>query len=129
MTCRLCKENRPLMKSHIFPEWLYTPLYGKKRRFFDLRTYRVKRRGPRPKVVYEDLLCCECEQRIDKWEGYAHEVFFGNDPRMKVQDCEDRFDITGLQYAPFKLFQMSLIWRTAITNRQEVLQDQSGATC
>ena len=120
MSCRLCKEERPIVKSHVFPEWLYAPLYGKKRRFFDLRTRKMKRRGTLPKVIQEELLCHECEQRIGKWEGYAHEVFFGNNPSIKVQDCEDRFVITGIQYAPFKLFQLSLIWRATITSRPEV---------
>lgn len=120
MTCRLCKQNKPLMKSHIFPEWLYTPVYGKKRRFIDPGTRKMKRRGTPPKVIYEEFLCHECEQRIGEWEGYAHKVFFGGDPHIKVQDCGDRFEITGLQYAPFKLFQMSLVWRAAITSRPEV---------
>lgn len=120
MACRLCKQNKPLLKSHIFPEWLHGPLYANKRRFFDLRTFELKRRGTPPKVIYEELLCLECEQQFNKWEGYAHEVFFGNDPSIKIRDCGDRFDLTGLEYAPFKLFQMSLIWRAATSSSPEV---------
>lgn len=119
MTCRLCEENKPLAKSHIFPEWLYTPLYDENHRFFVLSTNENKRRGTRPKGVYERLLCNECEARLSKWEGYTRGVFYRDNPRLKVRDCRDRFEISGLQYAPFKLFQMSLIWRIAITNRPE----------
>ena len=120
MTCKLCEEDKPLIKSHIFPEWLYASLYDDKQRFFVLSTNKNKKRGTRPKGIYEKLLCRECEQRLGKWEGYARNVFCGNDPRVKVQDFQDRLVISGLQYDPFKLFQMSLIWRASITNRPEL---------
>ena len=120
MACRLCKQNRPLMKSHIFPEWLYTPLYDKNHRFFVLSTNENKRRGTRPKGIYERLLCQECEVQMSKWEGYARGVFYGDDPRIKIEDNGGRVVLSGLRYTPFKLFQMSLIWRASITNRQEV---------
>ena len=120
MSCRLCRQNRPLMKSHIFPEWLYTPLYDRNHRFFVLSTNENKRRGTRPKGIYERLLCQECEVQLSKWEGYARGVFYGDDPRLKARYRGDRLEISGLRYAPFKLFQMSLIWRASVTNRQEV---------
>ena len=119
MACRLCMQNRPLMKSHIFPEWLYTPLYDRNHRFFVLSTNENKRRGTRPKGVYERLLCNECEARFSKWEGYARGVFYGDDPRIEIEDNGGRVVLSGLQYTPFKLFQMSLIWRAAITGRSE----------
>lgn len=120
MTCRLCKQNRPLMRSHIFPEWLYTPLYDKNHRFFVLSTNENKRRGTRPKGIYERLLCQECEVQMSKWEGYARGVFYGDDPGIKIEYNGGRTVLSGLRYTPFKLFQMSLIWRASIANRQEV---------
>ena len=118
MTCRLCKENRPLRKSHIFPEWLYTPLYDDNHQFFVLSTNENKKRGTRPKGIYEELLCHECEQRFGKWEGYARKVFY--DQPLSGEDRGDRIIVSKIKYAPFKLFQMSLIWRASITNRPEI---------
>ena len=120
MACRLCMQSRPLMKSHIFPEWLYTPLYDKNHRFFVLGTNENRRRGTRSKGIYERLLCQECEVRMSKWEGYAREVFYGDDPRIRRGKYGKTIVLSGLRYAPFKLFQMSLIWRASIANRQEV---------
>lgn len=117
MTCRLCKEDRPLRDSHIFPEWLYKPLYDVNHRFFVLSTDVNKRRGTRPKGIYERLLCHECEQRFSKWEGYARDVFY-NLPLKSVEDNRAVI-FSGLQYTPFKLFQMSLIWRASIASRPE----------
>ncbi len=118
MACRLCQENKPLRKSHIFPEWLYKPLYDDNHRFFVLSTDAKKKRGMRPKGIYERLLCNECEQRLSKWEGYARGVF--NDLRLKTVEDNRAVVFSGLKYTPFKLFQMSLIWRASITNRHEV---------
>ena len=120
MACRLCKQNRPLRQSHIFPEWLYTPLYNENHRFFILSTDENKRRGTRRKGIYERLFCSTCEQLFSKWEGYARGVFYRVDSRMKIEKYHDRVVLSCLQYAPFKLFQMSLIWRASITNRHEV---------
>lgn len=120
MACRLCKQNKPLLKSHIFPEWLYTPLYDKNHRFSVLSTNENKRRGTRPKGIYERLLCQECEVQMSRWEGYARGVFYGDDPGIKIEYYGDRVVLSGLRYTPFKLFQMSLIWRASITNRQEI---------
>jgi|LGOV01.1.fsa_nt_gb hypothetical protein len=117
MACRLCQEDKPLRKSHIFPEWLYKPLYDGNHRFFVLSTDANKKRGTRPKGIYEKLLCNECEQRLSKWEGYARDVFY--DLPLKVVDDNRAAVFSGLKYTPFKLFQMSLIWRASITNRHE----------
>jgi hypothetical protein len=118
MSCRLCKENKPLRESHIFPEWLYKPLYGDNHRFFVLSTDANKRRGTRPKGIYEKLLCNECEQRFSRWEGYARNVFF--ELPLKVIEDDGAVVFSGLEYTPFKLFQMSLIWRASIASRHEM---------
>lgn len=118
MACRLCMRDRPLRESHIFPEWLYKPLYDDKHRFFVVSTDANKRRGTRPKGIYEILLCDECEQRFSNWEGYARDVFY----KLPLKVVEDNRAVvfSGLQYHLFKLFQMSLIWRASITSRPEV---------
>jgi hypothetical protein len=117
MSCRLCKEDRQLRESHIFPEWLYKPLYDDNHRFFVLSTDASKRRGTRPKGIYERLLCHECEERFSEWEGYARDVFC----RLPLKVTEDKKVVvfSGVKYTPFKLFQMSLIWRASITRRPE----------
>lgn len=118
MACQLCNENKPLRESHIFPEWLYKPLYDDAHRFFVLSTDANKRRGTRPKGIYEKLLCDECEQKFSKWEGYARDVF--HNLSLKVIEDDRAVVFSGLKYTPFKLFQMSLIWRASIASRPEM---------
>jgi len=118
MACRLCNENKPIRESHIFPEWLYKPLYDDDHRFFVLSTDANKRRCTRPKGIYERLLCDECEQKFSKWEGYARDVF--HNLSLKVIEDDRAVVFSGLKYTPFKLFQMSLIWRASIASRPEM---------
>ena len=118
MKCNLCKLEKPLRKSHIFPEWLYKPLYDDDHRFFVLSTDANKRRGTRPKGIYERLLCDECEEKFSKWEGYARDVF--HNLSLKVIEDDRAVVFLGLKYTPFKLFQMSLIWRASIASRPEI---------
>jgi len=118
MKCKLCKLEKPLRKSHIFPEWLYKPLYDKNHRFFVLSTDANKIRSTRPKGIYERLFCNECEQRLSRWEGYARDVFF--ELPLKVNEDNRAVVFSGLEYIPFKLFQMSLIWRASIASRPEM---------
>lgn len=118
MTCRLCNQDRPLRKSHVFPEWLYKPLYDEKHRFFVLSTDANRRRGTRPTGIYDKILCDECEKRLSQWEAYARDVFYGMS--LKLVEDNRKFVFSGVQYTPFKLFQMSLLWRASITSRPEM---------
>lgn len=107
------------MKSHIFPEWLYESLYDKKHhRFNVISTDAKKKRGTRPKGIYEKLFCDKCEGKLSVWEGYAHNVF--NCARLGLIEDDRKIVFSKVQYAPFKLFQMSLLWRASITLRPEV---------
>jgi hypothetical protein len=106
------------MQSHIFPEWLYKPLYDDNHRFFVLSTDVKKKRGTRPKGIYERLLCGECEHRFSTWEEYARSVFY--ELPLNVTEEGRAVLFSGVQYTPFKLFQMSLIWRASIASRPEV---------
>lgn len=119
MRCRLCREEKPLRKSHIFPEWLYKSLYDKKHhRFNVISTNTKKKRSTRPTGIYEKLFCDQCEGKLGLWEGYARNIFYCTQLGL-IEDAR-KIIFSKVQYAPFKLFQMSLLWRTSITSRPEV---------
>ena len=112
-------KERPLRKSHIFPEWLYEPLYEKNNhKFYVISTDSRKKRGIRPTGIYEKLLCDECEGKLSVYEGYARSIF--NCAQLGLIEDDRKIVFSKIKYTPFKLFQMSLIWRASITNRPEV---------
>jgi hypothetical protein len=75
--------------------------------------------GERPKGVYEKLLCEDCEAKLSDWETHGREVIFGG-TEITVERQEGRILIGNLEYDRFKLFQISLLWRTAVSSRKEV---------
>lgn len=119
MPCALCHKDKTLRKSHIYPEFLYDKIYDEDHTFKIISNSKEKRIGSRPKGIYEKLLCDDCETLLSKWETYASQVLFGG-VELEVRDKNGQFIISGIEYAKFKLFQMSLLWRTAVSTRKEI---------
>jgi hypothetical protein len=116
--CRLCQSKEELRFSHILPEFLYKPLYDNKHRFVGLT------QEPDPganenllqKGIREYLLCDVCEQHLSKYERYAAEVL-RKLPDMSRQPPGAVVRVTDIDYAQFKLFQLSLLWRAGVSNQ------------
>src|SRR5215216_506695 len=67
MMCKLCGYDRPLVRSHPMPEFLYRAAYDEKHR----AVAPDKESGREPfirKGYREPLLCKECEQRFSRLE-------------------------------------------------------------
>jgi hypothetical protein len=120
MLCALCRSSRELLKSHIFPEFLYRDVYEKGKQFYfaisnDAST-PIKRRR---QGVYERLLCADCEKLLGIYENYAAKVLY-DDPPWAIRDRPGSVISLQVDYARFKLFQLSLIWRAGISSSPEV---------
>jgi hypothetical protein len=118
MVCKLCLKEKELCASHIIPEFFYKLLYDDNRHLFvrlsdDPEFYRHYKKGLR-----ERLLCEECERKLNQWETHASRVLFGQ-IRLQVRDYQDAIVFGGADYNHFKLFQLSLLWRTGISQREE----------
>ncbi len=131
--CRLCNQARPLLrKSHIIPEFMYASLYDKHHKLYKLAPAdyvkgegRVERHSS---GEYEaDILCKECDGVIiSRYETYAHEVLFGtNQERSEMMTCHSLVRPGGIkytlrenvEYARFRLFLLSVLWRASISRR------------
>ena len=123
--CRLCLEVRPLCDSHILPEFFYERMgmYDEDHTYNIYTANPVKHTLQRRKGIYERLLCKECEERFSALESYAALVIFG-DATGKIgfhhTPLPRWFLVEGIDYVRFKLFQMSLLWRVAVSSRPEL---------
>ena len=116
--CRLCQSEGELRFSHIFPEFLYTPLYDEKHRMIGLK--------PEPKPganedllqtgIREYLLCADCEQHISRFERCASQVL-RKLPDTSREPPGSVVRVPGIDYTRFKLFQLSLLWRAGVSNQ------------
>ncbi len=114
-TCRLCQQIRELRLSHIISEFMHEEMYDEKHRFFGLSSVVIQKEEILQKGLRERLLCEDCEQRFGRHERYAKGIFFGGGTYNRQRVGSD-IHLTGLQYAPLKLFFMSLLWRMGVTS-------------
>ncbi len=115
--CRLCGSKSPLRDSHILPEFVYRPTYDSTHTAILFEPDR-NRRGRRQKGFTERLLCGECEKLLGTWETYFADVWFHPTRQRRPAALPgDRAIISDLDYARFKLFHLSLIWRSGVSTR------------
>jgi len=120
MSCALCLREKKLCKSHIIPQFFYEPLYenGQPRKFFQISGDPVKKTISRQQGIWEYLLCEDCEAQFSGLEDYGRRIIFGG-CEIRVSQRPDGFLIHDIDYAKFKLFQMSILWRADASTRRE----------
>lgn len=110
--CKLCGENRELCNSHIIPEFCYKPLYDEKHRVTRVNLPEERHLfSSIQKGFREYLLCRDCEgllnDRYEKpFEKYWDKVQLPTSPPVAR--------IAGFDYASFKLFHLSILWRAGV---------------
>ena len=114
MICHLCDKNRELQNSHIIPEFVYKQLYDSKGRFHVLSTLECRPRPMEQKGIREKLLCSECEQQLSGYEKYAREILMGG-VSFQAQHKGNLLYLSEIDYHKFKLFMLSILWRSSIS--------------
>lgn len=114
--CRLCRRKATLCRSHVLPDFFYREISDENNRAIaaELEAPRRKRVQTGP---FEHLLCSDCEVRLSRLETYGAKVL------RCVQDaldkCEgDRCYLRSVDYKTFKLFQLSLLWRSSVSTHR-----------
>src|ERR1035437_1030012 len=120
LACRLCKQPADLRDSHVFPEFVYRPSYDGTHTAV-LLDMQAGVKGRREKGFTESMLCDACENRFSKWEDYFARIWLHrtNNIRPASLVAGQLITVAGLDYAPFKLFHMSVLWRAGVSNRRE----------
>jgi hypothetical protein len=115
--CALCLNDVPkLCRSHIIPEFFYKKIYDDKNRF---QVFSHRQNGPilppQQKGLRQRLLCSDCENVLSGWERYSKHVLFGG-VELGFRDAGDHMEYVGLDYAKYKLFQLSMLWRMGVAS-------------
>ncbi|MGU3192650.1 hypothetical protein ACVYF0_19575 [Vibrio cholerae] len=119
MKCKLCLENEDIQESHIIPDAFFRFVKDKNDNVG--KYIEVSEAGNKlGQVSYsEKLLCRKCEQNFSKeFESYVIEFTLRNPKNIGVSSKRGTKQITftNLDYRKLKLFQMSLLWRAAISS-------------
>ena len=120
--CALCLELADLSKSHIIPHFHWR----RARNGSQNERLKIYSLDPADPVLVandekEPMLCAKCEAKLNKWETPAASVW-DRITTAAVQHIgegkkEQFFSVGCAEYAPVKLYFMSLLWRTGVSNR------------
>ena len=123
--CKLCLQEKALCReSHIIPSFHYKFLYGHNNELIYLNSQKAE---VRYNSEYEsDILCKECEEGvIGRLDDYAAKLIHNKFPIKSIfrleqingKECSVLENCPNYDYACFKLFLLSLLWRASITSR------------
>jgi hypothetical protein len=111
LTCRLCQRQKELVRSHILPELVFKPCYDDKHRARQ-RVLPTFKREFVQKGWRQRLLCQDCEARFSRYERYFSSIWYGaKTVRPSVAPLPGGLTMHGINYANFKLFHLSILWR------------------
>jgi hypothetical protein len=126
--CKLCGQDKKLIKAHIIPEPFYQLLYDDKHRIAEIsfKDWAVVDEKYRSKGIYDStILCHDCDGGIigSKYDDYAASVFFGshkNDWRIKrffdEKDPRVKWLEATADGSRIKLFMLSILWRAHVSS-------------
>jgi hypothetical protein len=127
--CRLCQTEQPLVEAHIIPRQFYHSIRGSGIGFGagDLvpRIY-VAGSKRKPKqcqsgIFDSNILCAKCDgEIIGPWDKYAQELFLRKFPTSLATSIRDPalYSIDSFDYSSLKLFFLSVLWRSAVTDNE-----------
>lgn len=123
--CALCKTRQKLCRSHIIPEFLHQGTYDKKHRAVMLRSDSLAKLQLQ-KGIREYLLCAGCERLLnDNYEKPFRRMWYES-PGIPLIVPDDLVEIRGLDYAAFKLFHLSILWRASVSTHHAFQQVHLG---
>jgi hypothetical protein len=124
--CKLCGEAKKLCEqSHVIPNFMYQDLLDEYKRMHAIRIKesQIKRLGSRQTGEFDKhILCHSCDnETLGKLDTYASLILYDGYPKI-FQYCvrPDGMKYTyfaEIDYARFKLFLLSLLWRASISVR------------
>ena len=117
-TCKLCLRTEVLQDSHVIPEFSYKPLYDHKHRATRIEAGSTRKRFLQ-KGLREQLLCLGCEGRLNQWYEMPFYRYWFKRRALPSNPAAGAIRINGFDYSAFKLFHLSVLWRSAVATMPE----------
>ena len=113
--CKLCLKEAKLQYSHIIPEFLYSTTYDDLHRAIKVTPNTIESPPYIQKGMRQHLLCSDCETQLSKYESYTS-ILLASVLASEPAPGEQFILMDDVKYAPFKLFQISLLWRSSVAS-------------
>jgi len=119
--CRLCLQDKKLIKAHIIPEGFFRLL----RHENIAPEMHSNTPGSFPKRMqvgtYDStILCSECDGKMAPWDDYGQQVLIHRFPeavKIALQRKTVAWKIEKFDYRRLKLFFMSVLWRASVSKQ------------
>lgn len=119
MTCKLCDQDKALIKAHIFPRKLYGPLTNGSDVPIVYPTNRNRRKQQWQSGIHDnEILCANCDgDIIGPFDHYAQELLLKDMKTYRIATRNNRqwYILQDIDYVKLKLFFISVLWRSSIT--------------
>lgn len=127
--CRLCLTEQTLIEAHIIPRQFYHSVRGSGVGFgageLVPKVY-IAGSERKPKqyqsgIFDPNILCAECDQKIiGPWDKYAQELFLRKFPTSLATSIRipALYSVDSFDYSSLKLFFLSVLWRSAVTDKE-----------
>ena len=119
--CRLCLQDKMLIKAHVIPEGffrllrheniapeMYSNTPGSFPRRMQVGTYD------------STILCSQCDGKMAPWDDYGQQVLirrFSDAVKISLQGKTVAWRIEKFDYRRLKLFFISVLWRASVSKR------------
>ncbi len=125
MRCQLCGEDKKLIKAHIIPQCLYTPLKNPSGPI--MQVFKTPDTPPRrtPTGEYDTgILCADCDNhKLGCFDRYAGELLLKN---LDVNTTKKYYVVQEYSYSSLKLFFLSVLWRMSVSTLPSVKKVKLG---
>ena len=119
--CRLCLQDKKLIKAHIIPEGFFRLL----RDGNIAPEMHSNTPGSIPKRMqvgtYDStILCSECDQKLAPWDDHGQQVLihrFSEAVKISLQGKTVAWKLEEFDYRRLKLFFMSVLWRASVSKQ------------
>jgi len=125
MKCKLCLQEKDLLKrSHIIPNFMYKELFDEKHILVKIDLSTNKDDLVQSGEYEANILCKDCDNSIlGGLENYANNVLYGGNIKgISMVNEINKHNVSytkcsGIDYKKFKLFLLSIIWRSSISSK------------
>ena len=132
--CKLCGEAKKLCEqSHIIPNFMYQDLFDENNRMhaIQIKESKIKQLGYRQTGEFDKhILCHSCDnETLGKLDRYASLILYDGYPKIFEHRAGPDREYTycaEIDYAQFKLFLLSVLWRASISDRPLFREVQLG---
>jgi len=107
---------------------MYKGLYDSTHTLFKVPTNDLNKDQKLQTGEFEsNILCQNCESLLSKYEGYAKDIFYGGgnikykDLKFENQKNQQGVSYTycqGIDYNKFKLFLLSILWKSSVSSKE-----------